>query len=143
MKFLGNCGMVKRKLEAGGLAVSVHESGEMYLEAVLVLQQKSGFVRSVDVAEYLGYSKPSVSRAMGILRREGYLTIEENGGIILTEKGRSVAEMIYERHTVLTQMLLRLGVPEPIAVHDACKIEHDISPETFSAIKQHMAEQGQ
>lgn len=120
--------------------MSVHESGEMYMEAVLVLSQKNGFVRSIDVAEYLGYSKPSVSRAMGILRREEYLTIDQDGGITLTDKGLSVAEMIYERHTLLTALLTRLGVPEDIAAADACKVEHDISPETFAAIKRHVSE---
>ena len=122
--------------------MSVHESGEMYMEAVLVLKQKTGFVRSVDVAEYLGYSKPSVSRAMGILRKEEYLTVDSDGGITLTDKGREVAEMIYERHTLLTRLLTELGVPEEVAAADACKIEHDISPETFEAIKQHAAKYG-
>ncbi len=120
--------------------MSIHESGEMYMEAVLVLKQKTGFVRSVDVAEYLGYSKPSVSRAMGILRREEYLTIDATGDITLTAKGQAVAEMIYERHTLLTELLTGLGVPEEIAANDACKIEHDLSPETFAAIKRHVAE---
>ena len=123
----------------GGITMSVHESGEMYMEAVLVLKQKTGFVRSVDVAEYLGYSKPSVSRAMGILRKEEYLTVDDSGGITLTEKGSALAEMIYERHTLLARTLMKLGVPEEIAVNDACKIEHDISPETFEAIKRHVA----
>lgn len=120
--------------------MSVRESGEMYLETILVLGQKSSFVRSVDVAEYLGYSKPSVSRAMGILRKEEYLTMEKDGGITLTEKGRGVAEMIYERHMLLTKLLTNLGVPEDIAAADACRVEHDISPETFEAIKHHVAE---
>lgn len=120
--------------------MSVHESGEMYMEAVLVLSKKSSFVRSVDVAEYLGYSKPSVSRAMGILKSEEYLTIDRDGGITLTEKGLAVAEMIYERHTLLTELLTNLGVPAEIAAADACKVEHDISPETFAAIKKHVRE---
>ena len=120
--------------------MSVHESGEMYMEAVLVLKQKSSFVRSIDVAEYLGYSKPSVSRAMGILRRDEYLTIDNDGGITLTEKGQAVAEMIYERHVLLTRLLTELGVPTEIATQDACKIEHDISVESFEAIKRHVAE---
>ena len=119
--------------------MDLHESGEMYLEAILVLSQKNGFVRSVDVSEYLGYSKPSVSRAMGILRKEEYLTVDDSGGITLTEKGSALAEMIYERHTLLARTLMKLGVPEEIAVNDACKIEHDISPETFEAIKRHVA----
>ena len=120
--------------------MSVHESGEMYMEAVLVLKQKSSFVRSIDVAEYLGYSKPSVSRAMGILRKDEYLTIDNDGGITLTDKGQAVAEMIYERHVLLTKLLTELGVPAEIAAEDACKIEHDISVESFEAIKRHVAE---
>lgn len=110
------------------------------MEAVLVLKQKTSFVRSIDVAEYLGYSKPSVSRAMGILRKDEYLTIDKNGGINLTEKGQAVAEMIYDRHVLLTQLLIDLGVPADIAANDACKIEHDISVESFDAIKRHVAE---
>ncbi len=110
------------------------------MEAVLVLKQKSSFVRSIDVAEYLGYSKPSVSRAMGILRRDEYLTIDNDGGITLTDKGQAVAEMIYERHVLLTRLLTELGVPTEIAAQDACKIEHDISVESFEAIKRHVAE---
>lgn len=117
--------------------MAVRESGEMYLEAILVLEKKNGFVRSIDVSEYLGYSKPSVSRAMGILRQGGYLTMEKDGALTLTDSGRALAETIYERHTVLSQMLVRLGVPEQVAVTDACRIEHDISDETFQAIKRH------
>lgn len=120
--------------------MSVHESGEMYLEAIYVLGQKTGFVRSVDVSAYLGYSKPSVSRAMGILRKEEYLTIDKDGAITLTEKGLGIAEMIYERHTLLTELLTRLGVSPETAAADACKVEHDISPETFAAIKKHVME---
>lgn len=118
--------------------MTVHESGEMYLEAILVLSLKSGFVRSVDVGEYLGYSKPSVSRAMGLLRQGGYVEIAKDGGITMTAAGRKIAETIYERHTVLTEMLTRLGVPEEIAVADACKMEHDISDTSFQAIKRHI-----
>lgn len=120
--------------------MSVHESGEMYLEAIYVLKEKSGFVRAIDVSEYLGYSKPSVSRAMGILRREEYLTVDKDGDINLTEKGQNVAQMIYERHTLLTELLTNLGVSPEIAAADACKVEHDISPETFEAIKRHVKE---
>lgn len=119
--------------------MNVHESGEMYLEAILVLSRKSGFVRSVDVGEYLGYSKPSVSRAMGLLRKGELVTVEQDGGLHLTQEGRNIAEKIYERHTVLSQVLMSLGVPEKVAVEDACKIEHDISDVTFEAIKQHIA----
>ena len=118
----------------------VHESGEMYLEAILVLSKKTGFVRSIDVSEYLGYSKPSVSRAMGILRTGEYISIDKDGGITLTEAGQEIAEKIYERHTVLTKLLMRLGVSEETASADACKLEHAISDESFEAIKRHMAE---
>ena len=122
--------------------MNVHESGEMYLEAILVLSRKSSFVRSVDVGEYLGYSKPSVSRAMGLLKNGGYVTADENGFLSLTEAGREIAEKIYERHTVLSRVLMGLGVPEAVAVEDACKIEHDISDATFDAIKRHIAAHG-
>ena len=119
--------------------MSMHESGEMYLEAILVLSKRSGFVRSVDVGEYLGYSKPSVSRAMGLLRKGGLITVERDGGLHLTQEGRELAEKIYERHTVLSRVLIGLGVPEEIAVEDACKIEHDISDVSFEIIKRHIA----
>ena len=120
--------------------MSVHESGEMYLEAILVLSQKNSFVRSVDVGEYLGYSKPSVSRAMGILRRENYIHMDKDGAITLTDGGRRIAEMIYERHTLLSKLLIHLGVSEETAAADACKMEHAISDESFQAIKQFAAE---
>lgn len=119
--------------------MNVHESGEMYLEAILVLSQKTGFVRSVDVSEYLGYSKPSVSRAVGILRKGELITVEKDGALNLTERGRQIAETIYERHTVLSDLLMRLGVPEDIATADACKLEHAISDTSFQAIKDHAA----
>lgn len=119
--------------------MNVHESGEMYLEAILVLSKQSGFVRSVDVGEYLGYSKPSVSRAMGILRKGEYIVMEKDGAITLTDKGREIAEMIYERHTVLSRLLIQLGVSEETATADACKLEHAISDESFQAIKAHAA----
>ena len=119
--------------------MNVHESGEMYLEAILVLRRKQDFVRSVDVGEYLGYSKPSVSRAMGLLRKGGLITVERDGGLHLTQEGRELAEKIYERHTVLSRVLIGLGVPEEIAVEDACKIEHDISDVSFEIIKRHIA----
>lgn len=118
--------------------MNVHESGEMYLEAILVLSRQSGFVRSIDVGEYLGYSKPSVSRAMGLLRKGGLITMEKDGGLLLTDDGRAIAEKIYERHTVLSQALIGLGVPKEIAVEDACKIEHVISDESFAIIKRHV-----
>lgn len=119
--------------------MAVHESGEMYLEAIWVLSKKQGFVRSIDVGEYLGYSKPSVSRAMGILRNEGFLCVEADGGISLTDEGRRIAEKIYERHTLLTNFLEQLGVSPETAAADACKIEHAISDESFEALKRHAA----
>lgn len=117
--------------------MTVRESGEMYLEAILVLAKKSGCVRSIDVSEYLGYSKPSVSRAMGILREGGYILMEKDGAITLTDSGKKLAETIYERHTVLSELLIRLGVDEKTATDDACRIEHVISDESFQAIKQY------
>lgn len=115
--------------------MSVHESGEMYLEAILVLSVEKGSVRSVDVSEYLGYSKPSVSRAMGILKKEAYISMDKDGIITLTEAGRQIAEKIYERHTLLTKLLMKIGVDEETASADACKLEHDISDKSFDAIK--------
>ena len=115
----------------------LQESGEMYLETILVLPSQSPHVRAIDVGEYMGYSKPSVSRAMGLLKNGGYIKVDENGFITLLEPGREVAEMIYERHTLLTQYLTRLGVSPEVAAEDACKLEHVISDESFQAIKKH------
>ncbi len=115
--------------------MQLQESGEMYLETIYVLSKKSGFVRSLDVAEHMGFSKPSVSRAVGLLKSGGYITVENDGSILLTEEGERVAVMIYERHTILTEFLMKLGVPKEIALEDACKIEHHISRESFDAIK--------
>lgn len=119
--------------------MNVHESGEMYLEAILVLSQKNGYVRSIDVSEYLGYSKPSVSRAMGILRNAEYIRVEKDGNILLTDSGREIAEKIFERHTILSRLLVRLGVSEETATADACKMEHAISDESFEAVKRYAA----
>lgn len=116
----------------------IQESGEMYLESIFVLQKQKGFVRSVDVAEYMGYSKPSISRAMGLLKNGGFIEIAPDGAITLTDAGVSVAEKIYERHTVLSGMLVALGVSPEVAAEDACKLEHAISDESFLAIKKHM-----
>ncbi len=116
------------------------ESGEMYLETILILTIRYKLVRSIDVAKYMSFSKPSVSRAMGRLKEQGYITIDPEGYIMLTEFGREIAEKIYERHTVLTALLMRLGISEQTAAEDACKIEHDISDETFEAIKRHVAQ---
>ncbi len=113
----------------------LQESGEMYLETILILSKHSQSVRSVDVGEYMGYSKPSVSRAVGLLKNAGYLVVEKDGSLILTESGRTVAENIYEKHTTLTTLLKNLGVDDKTASEDACKIEHVISDTSFEAIK--------
>jgi len=118
--------------------MSMHESAEMYLETIYTLSLNSTCVRSIDVAEALNYSRPSVSRAVGLLKKDGYLLMDEEGFLTLTEEGRALAERIYERHTVLTAALEALGVDKEIAAEDACKIEHDISDRTFDAIKAHM-----
>lgn len=115
----------------------LQESGEMYLETIYVLS-KNGVVRSLDVAEYMGFSKPSVSRAVGLLKQSGYLIMDRDGSLTLTEEGLGVAKKIYERHTLLSDFLVRLGVDEKTAAEDACKIEHDISDESFAAIKRHV-----
>ncbi len=113
----------------------IQESGEMYLETILLLSQKSGHVRAIDVGEEMGYSKPSVSRAMSLLKQGGYIVIDADGGITLTDAGREIAEKIYARHTLLTHFLVSLGVDEEIAAEDACKMEHSISDTSFEAIK--------
>ena len=118
--------------------MSIHESAEMYLETIYTLSLNSTCVRSIDVAEALNYSRPSVSRAVGLLKKDGYLLMDEEGFLTLTEEGRALAERIYERHTVLTTALEALGVDKETAAEDACKIEHDISDRTFDAIKAHM-----
>ena len=118
----------------------LHESGEMYLETILILSQKQNIVRSIDVAEDMGFSKPAVSRAMAKLKADKYILIDSEGYIALTESGRQIAEKIYERHTMLTRFLIRLGVDEETAAADACKIEHDMSDKTFDAIKNHVRE---
>ena len=117
--------------------MKIQESAENYLEAIHVLTLQNGQVRSIDVAHYTGFSKPSISRAVGLLRDNGYVTIDQNGLLGLTEAGLKIAETIYERHTVLTDLLTRLGVPPEIAAEDACRIEHVISPETFEKLKEH------
>ena len=113
----------------------IQESGEMYLESIYVLTKKNGSVRSIDIAEYMGYSKPSVSRAMGLLKDGDFICIAKDGSITLTPAGIAVAEKIYERHTLLSNLLIRLGVSEDTASEDACKLEHAISDESFEAIK--------
>ena len=118
--------------------MALQESGEMYLEAIYVLSLKKGFVRSVDVSEYRNYSKPSVSRGIGLLKDGGYVLMDRDGGLTLTEAGRAAAEKIYNRHTTLTKFLSLLGVDEAIAEDDACRIEHVISDESFFAVKNHL-----
>ena len=118
--------------------MSIHESAEMYLETIYSLAHQHATVRSIDVAEALGYSRPSISRAVGLLKQDGYLLMDQDGALVLTEKGTEVAQKIYERHTILAAALVLLGVDKEIAATDACKIEHDISDETFEAIKAHM-----
>ena len=114
------------------------ESGEMYLETIHILLQNKGMVRSLDIAEYMGFSKPSVSRAVGILKKGNYIVVDRYGYITLTDLGRNVAEKIYERHTILSEILVSLGVSQKAASEDACKIEHVISDESFEAIKKHI-----
>lgn len=116
----------------------LHESAEMYIETIYRLSQESNFVRSIDVAENMGYSKPSVSRAVSLLRQGGYLLMDRDGLLTLTDAGRAVARKIFERHTVLSGLLVSLGVSEETAVQDACKIEHVISDESFAAIKRYL-----
>ena len=116
----------------------IQESGEMYLESIFVLSNQKGSVRSIDVGEYLGYSKPSVSRAMGLLKNGGFITVDKDGSINLTDAGREIAQKIYDRHTLLTGLLTQLGVSEETAAEDACKMEHAISDETFDAIKRYV-----
>ncbi|WP_418542091.1 metal-dependent transcriptional regulator [Hominenteromicrobium sp.] len=120
--------------------MKIQESAENYLEAILVLMQKNGQVRSIDVAHYTGFSKPSISRAVGLLRDNGYVSIDQNGLLGLTESGLKIAETIYERHTVLTSFLTALGVDSEIAAEDACRIEHVISQESFEKIRAHVRE---
>lgn len=114
----------------------LQESGEMYLETILILS-RNGAVRSLDVAEYMGFSKPSVSRAVGLLKNGGYIRVDGDGYITLTAEGHEIADKIYERHTALAEFLTKLGVDPKVTVQDACKIEHDISDESFDAIKKH------
>ena len=116
----------------------IQESGEMYLETIFMLLKTKNHVRSVDVAEQMGYSKPSISRAMGLLKSGGFIEIAPDGAITLTQSGVEVAQKIYERHTLLTRLLVNLGVSPETAAEDACKLEHAISDESFEAIKKHV-----
>ena len=116
-------------------APDMRESGEMYLETILILSENHPVVRSIDVAGEMGFSRPSVSRAVSTLKNRGYITVEKNGGLILTDAGREIATKIYERHRVISRLLKKIGVPDKVADADACRIEHVISDETFDAIK--------
>lgn len=118
--------------------MSLHESAEMYLETIYQLSQKRSVVRSIDIAEAMGYSKPSISRAVGLLKQGGYLLVDKEGFLTLTETGLAVAQKIYERHTILTKALIALGIDADTAAEDACKIEHVLSDKTFHAIKDHV-----
>ena len=120
--------------------MALQESGEMYLETILILSRQRSCVRSVDISEYMGYSKPSVSRAVSLLKAGEYINVDEDGHIHLTPSGLDVAEKILSRHALLTELLMRLGVSQETASADACKMEHVISDETFEAIKNHMHE---
>ncbi len=120
--------------------MKIQESGQMYLETVFLLSKERGTVRAVDISEYMGYSKPSVSRAVGLLKRAELVYVDEGGAITLSDEGRALAEKIYERHTLLTSLLVRLGVDEATATEDACRIEHVISDATFTAIKAHLSD---
>ena len=117
--------------------MALHQSGEDYLEAILVLRQNNGAVRSVDVAQYLGYSKPSVSRAVSVLRADGHIVMESDGQLKLTEQGEQIAAEMYQRHRFLTQWLESIGVKPAVAAEDACRMEHYISGETFACLQKH------
>ena len=118
----------------------LQESGEMYLESIYVLSKSQGTVRSIDISEYMGYSKPSVSRAVNLLKNGGYITMDKDNLITLTESGLEIARKIFDRHTLIANLLIRLGVSEQTAAEDACKMEHAISDESFEAIRRHMIE---
>lgn len=116
----------------------LQESGEMYLETIYVLSQQMDIVRSIDVVEQMGYSKPSVSRAVGLLKSGGYLTVEDGGALVLTPTGLEIGKKIYSRHTLLSAFLMRIGVDRETAMEDACRMEHTISDRTYDAIQAHM-----
>ncbi len=120
--------------------MNLHESGEMYLETILILKNKKSNVRSIDISEEMNFSKPSVSRAVGILKDGGFITVDKNGYIDFTDEGEEIARKIYERHNVLSELLMSIGVSRETAIEDACRVEHVISDETFETIKRHVAE---
>lgn len=121
--------------------MGIQESGEMYLETILVLMQTNQHIRSIDICEYMEFSKPSVSRAVSLLKNNGYIEVDASGYITLTQEGYAIAKKIYERHKILTDLLVTLGVDEKTAAQDACKIEHDISDESFAALKEHLSKE--
>ncbi|MCC8129091.1 MAG: metal-dependent transcriptional regulator [Clostridiales bacterium] len=121
--------------------MKIHESAENYLEAILMIQLEKGSARSIDVAHKLEFSKPSVSRAMSLLRENGYINMGKDGLLELTDSGRAIAETIYERHVLLTRWLVSLGVPADVAAEDACRMEHDVSPVTFEKLKEYITAQ--
>ncbi len=122
--------------------MKLHESGEMYLETILVLSKQSPYVRAIDISAHMGFSKPSVSRGLGILKKNGYITVDRGGAIELTETGLAAAGKIYERHLTLTKALMLLGVDEETAAEDACRIEHYISDVSFRAVRDHVLKAG-
>ncbi len=122
--------------------MALGESGEMYLETIYILSEKTSNVRSIDIGAYMNFSKPSVSRAVGLLKKEGLVTIDEQGYIKLTGTGETAAKRIYERHTLLTRLFIGLGVDDKTAAEDACRIEHYLSDKTFDAIKEHVRKYG-
>ncbi len=122
----------------GGKRMQLQESGQMYLETILILSQEYERVRAIDVGEYMGFSKPSVSRAIGLLKNGGYVEADKDGCLFLTEKGLAEAGRMYERHNALAELFMSMGVSKECAIEDACKIEHHISDETFNAIKKHL-----
>ncbi len=122
--------------------MNIHESAEDYLERILILQKTNGRVISIDIANSMNYSKPSISRAVKNLKNSGYINVDESGNITLTDSGMAIASRMYERHLLLTKYFMNLGVSEEVAKIDACKIEHDLSDETFEAIKRHAALKG-
>lgn len=131
--------MLREKLAAERRSVMrIQESGEMYLETILILSRSTPHVRSIDIVEHMGFSKPSVSRAVGLLKNGGYISVDDDGYITLTELGLEIAEKIYERHNILTSFLVSIGVSEEIATSDACKIEHVLSDDSLEAIKKQL-----
>ena len=138
MKFFKTYANINSIFEIRGDIMKLQESGENYLEAILVLEKRNGIARSVDVANELNFSKPSVSRAVSVLKDAGYVTIGNINQLLLTEKGREIAEKIFERHCLIKEFLIAIGVSEETAAEDACKIEHDLCDETFECIKKHI-----